>query len=176
MVHEKISIGDVAEVPVYAQKWAYLNNRLGRTLNEFIASGSALSGAGVAAYAGAGAYKLLCTLVPNFAKFVPEWKWMGYGSQSAMDAGVYDEDEDHSPTFPEIVTAFETVIRVNRFDLVKELRHLVDPQTADLIRKKIRVDVATAISESSPESPSPSGASAPTSSSTTRRTRKPKKD
>ena len=175
-MHEKITIGGVADVPVYAQKWAYLNNRLGRTLNDFVASGSALSGAGVAAYAGAGAYKLLCTLVPNFSKFVPEYKWMGFGSQSAMDADVYDEQQDDSPTFPEIVTAFETVIRVNRFDLVKELRHLVDPQTADLIRKKIKVEVATAISESSQELPSPSGGSAPTSSSTTRRTKKPKKD
>jgi hypothetical protein len=81
-----------------------------------------------------------------------------------MDAGDYDEEADRSPTLPEIRTAFEVASKVNAFDVLKHIWGVFDPS---LLRGIVNEQVAEAISQTSPSSPSVNGTSASTSSGTT---------
>jgi hypothetical protein len=162
--HPKIQLGQ-HEVPVYPQRHAYLTNRLGRFVDVL---GSSWDGAGgvddVVRLLGGSVYDVLCALIPNLGNKMPEYEFRGFGSREAMDEGVYDEREDKSPTLPEIIVAFETAARVNRFDVFKALKGLVDPK---LLRAELSLKVSEALSTGSPSSPGTSGESNPNGSGTT---------
>lgn len=161
MSASEITLGEHT-VPVYAQRHAYLQNRLGRFIDRLLEQG--VDGGSVLDVAQHSAYELLCVLIPNLDKRLPEWEFKGYGSREAMDAGEYDDKADRSPTVPEIREAFVVAARVNAFDALKVLGTILDPQ---LLRGVVTAQVAQAISPTSPTSLSANGASASTSSMTT---------
>jgi hypothetical protein len=125
--HPEITLGQHS-IPCYPQKHAYITNRVGRFGDALVDGLDASDLGGVIDALGAKAYELLCALIPNLGKRIPEYEFRGYASKEAMDAGEYDEAQDNSPTFPEIINAFETAVRVNRFDVLGALKGLVDPK------------------------------------------------
>jgi hypothetical protein len=150
------------EVPVVAQPWAKLVNRLGRFIPGLAESGNvSADGAGMARFFGENAYEALCILIPRLKKVMPEWEFRGYESQQAFDAGE-DPESDSAPTFPQIGEAFEVAIDVNGQHFFEHIKKLVDPT---LLRSLVNSKVAEAISGSLPTSPSTSGGQDSTSSS-----------
>lgn len=158
----EITLGEHT-IPVYAQRHAYLINRLGRVLADLQETAGNIETADVLAYVQAHAYELLCALMPNLDKRLPEYEFRGYGSREAMDAGEYDEQADRSPTLPEIREALTRASEVNGFDVFVHLKGLVDPK---LLRGWVSAQLAEAISPTLPSSPSANGESASTSSMT----------
>lgn len=57
-------------------------------------------------------HRVLSILIPAVADRIPLWKWEGYGSQEAKDAGEYVESVDMSPTTDDIALAFQTALMV----------------------------------------------------------------
>lgn len=161
----------VHEIPCYPQRHAYLENRVGK-FGDLLVDGLQVDGtpsvSAVLASAGSRAYELLCALIPNLAKRIPEYEFRGFGSREAYEDGDYDEAKDRSPSFAQIVAAFETAIKVNRFDVFTALKAVVDP-------KAIRVRVSEWILDSDGllSSPGTSGASPQSDSGTTDRTPAP---
>jgi hypothetical protein len=160
-------------VPVYAQRHAYLTNRLGRFLSELQDTAGDLQADQLLAYVQERSYELLCALLPGLEKRIPEYEYRGFGSREAMDNGDYDEQADRSPTLPEIRHALTEASRVNGFDVLLHLKALVDPQ---LVRSWLSAQVAEAILQNSPSSPSANGVSASTSSTTPPPTQTPNAD
>jgi hypothetical protein len=150
-------------LPVYAQRHAYLTNRLARFLGDLQASAETETD-DVLGLVQERSYELLCVVIPALEKRIPEYEYRGYGSREAMDQGDYDEQADKSPTVPEIRNAFEVAIKVNGFDVFVHLKGLIDPK---LVRAWLTSKLAEALSETSPSLPSANGASGSTSSGTT---------
>jgi hypothetical protein len=159
----EVTLGDHTS-PVYAQRHAYLLNRLGRYVDELLESVTDLDTTGLPAALQTHAYGLLAALIPSFAKRVPEYEFKGYADRAAMDAEAYDPEADRSPTLPEIREAFAVASRVNGFDILTHLGKVLDPS---LLRGVVNAQVAEAISQTSPTSPSANGTSGLTSSGTT---------
>lgn len=159
----EVRLGDVV-VPVYAQRHAYLANRLGRTFQAFVESGEQLATENFLSFLGGQTYEVLSALIPALGSRMPKHVFAGFGSPEAMDAGEYDPGQDRSPSFPEMVEAFECVWRVNRFDVVGKLGSIVDPT---LLRAAVRAQMAERLSTTSQSSPPMSGGSDRTSSGTT---------
>lgn len=158
-------------LPVYAQRHAYLQNRLGRFIDGLVDDG--VEAGNVLDAVQNSAYELLVVLIPNLDKRVPEWEFKGYGSREALEQGDYDEQVDKSPTVPEIRQAFEVAAKVNSFDVLKAVWKVVDPQ---LLRGLVTAQIAEAISPTLPISPSENGASTSTPSTTTGPTSTPNED
>lgn len=162
--YPQITLGD-HEIPAYPQKHAYLTNRVGKFVDQLAADAADFGTVSdVIGLLGDSAYDVLCALIPNLSKRMPRYEFAGYGSQDAYEVKDYDPELDKSPTFPEIVGAFETAIAVNRFDVFKALSGLVDPK---MLRTDISLWISEQISSGSLSSPGTSGESQPTSSGTT---------
>jgi hypothetical protein len=162
MAPVEVTLGEHT-VPVYAQRHAYLINRLTRFMTDLQTSAGDLEADRLATYVQERSYELLCALMPGLEKRVPEYEYRGYGSREAMDTGDYDPEADRSPTVPEIRTALTEASRINGFDVLLHLKALVDPQ---LVRAWVSAQIAEQISPSSPSSPSANGGSGSTSSTT----------
>ena len=159
---ESITLGGV-ELAVLPQRHAYLSNRLGPAIQHAVERGEGLTSDKLMEFAGDGVYDVLCALIPQLAKRMPRWQFLGYGSQTDLDAGEYVEESDESPTLPEIREAFVVAARVNCIDeLGKLLGKVIDPQLM-----RAQVNLALANSLASPNSPTLSGGSESTSSGTT---------
>lgn len=164
--HPEITLGETT-IACYPQRHAYLTNRIGKFVDQLAGGAAGIEGtADIVGLLGDSAYDVLCALIPNLSKRLPRYEFAGYGSQDAYDAKDYDPELDKSPTFPEIVEAFETAIAVNRFDVFKALKGLVDPK---MLKADVSLWISEQISGSSPSSPGTSGESQPTSSGTTDR-------
>ncbi len=118
-------------------------------------------GAAVLALGRERAYDLLCIVVPQVSKRMPRWEFAGYASAEAMAAGEYDDDADKSPTWPEIINAFETAKRVNHFDFIDGIKKLakglyekVDPTLVGQWVNLLAAEMATAL-PTSLSSPAP---------------------
>lgn len=141
---EKITLG-AHDVDVYPQRHAYLTNRLGGYVDRLAGSDLDISDAkGVFDLLGGESYDLLAVLLPQYAKRCPKYEYLGYGSEAAYEAGEYDENEDKSPTFEEIINAFEVSARVQRFDTLKILSKVFDPK---LLRAWVNERMATALTQ-----------------------------
>ena len=156
----EVALGDVV-VPVYPQRIAYLENRLGKTVREFVEAGG-IDTADFARWLGSRTYSVLAALIPSLPSRMPEHVFRGYPSPEAYAEGSYDPEADRSPTFPEVVDAFNMAIRVNRFDLLGNLKSLVDPT---VLRRMLNAEMATRYTSSRSSAPPP-GASDPSSSTT----------
>jgi hypothetical protein len=161
----KVTLGQ-HELTTYPQRHAYLANRLGKFFDRFseIANQDVEAREAFFRLIQGHAYDLLCVFIPQLAKRMPRYEFEGFGSQQALDAGDYDEDQDTSPTFPEIVAAFEQALELNRLDLFKHVLGWVDPK---LLRATLNAKVAEQVSRTSQSSPSASTGSAPSTSSGT---------
>lgn len=167
-----VSIGTYSYT-VVPQRIGRLRKRLGRALSDL----ESLSGDTLVDFVGESlgrAHDVLKVFIPDL---MPVYEFCGYRSQEAMDADE-DEEGEYGPTLPEIINAFEAVMRVNRLDLLGHLRSVVSPE---LIRAFISSRVAETIRQaetsrtsssastpSTPGPPSPStstGMTAPTSES-----------
>lgn len=162
MTPVEVTLGEHT-IPVYAQRHAYLINRLGRFMHELQDSAGGIEAGNLLAYAQERSYELLCALMPNLDKRLPEYEFRGYASRDAMTAGDYDEQMDRSPTLPEIRHALTTASEINGFDVLLHLKALIDPK---LVQSWVSAQVAEAILVSSPSSPSANGGSDSTSSGT----------
>jgi hypothetical protein len=128
---------------VYPQKIGYLENRLGKSVETLLTQGIEGTEDVVSALGGA-AYNVLRVFIP---RLMEEHEFRGYRSAAALEAGDYDPEADASPSFPQIVGAFETVTRVNRFDLFSHLGKLVGPQ----MREALTALVVARMTEPEPE-------------------------
>lgn len=114
------------------------------------------------------AHRLLSVFVPDL---MPVWTFCGFGDEASWAADDYDEARDAGPTLPQIVYAFETVLEVNRLDLLGHLKNVLSPEliraliqerALDLVRAQVAEESAT---PSSPTSSSTPGPDAPSTSS-----------
>ncbi len=159
---DRITLGS-AEVDVFPQRHAYLTNRLGPVIQGVLERGDSVTPDNLIGIAGDGVYDVLCALIPQLSKRVPRWEFLGYGSADALAAGAYVEEDDHSPTLPEIREAFSVGMRVNGIDgLVSLLGKVIDPR---LIRAEVNSALVTSLE--SRKSPLTSGGSESTSSGAT---------
>jgi hypothetical protein len=159
----KVQLGN-HELDVYAQRHAYLANKLGKFVSALAETGSEITSDKILSFGQERVYELLCVVIPQLGKRMPEYEFLGYASKEAQTAGEYDPEQDKSPTVPEIHDALVAVGRVNRFDILKHLGKVFDP---DLVRAAVNQQVAAQVLKTSPSSPSTNGDSAPTSSGTT---------
>lgn len=164
---DQIKLGNHEEIPVYAQRWAYLANRTSKEVMDILSQAEVVGAEGELSFsmvdwAGSSTYGLLNSLVPTVGKRMPEYEWHGYISKEAWDNQEYDPDNDPSPTIPEIIEAFNVAIRVNRFDLVSVLKNIIDPKE---LRGPITKRIASAISRGSLNSQQANGESELTNSS-----------
>jgi hypothetical protein len=169
-------------VPVYPQRQAYIVNRVAKFYDKIVGlvqqfdGGSfdieKLDGATVLSALGEKRYDALCTLIPNLRDKYPLWKYLGYSSESAWREGLYDEDADRSPTFPEEFAAFKAAFEANGGEkFVSVLKAVVDPK---IIRAELSALMSEAfeaardrLSTASPNSLGESGGSAPSDSGAT---------
>ena len=161
----EVTLGDHT-LPVYAQRHAYLANRLGRFIDSLLEGMQEIDAAGLLNTLQEQSYELLCVLIPNLEKRCPEYEFRGFSSREALEAGDYDEHADKSPTLPEIREAFTVAARVNAFDVLAHLKGIIDPS---LLRGVVNAQLAEAISGSPSlqNSRSANGTSDSTSSGTT---------
>jgi hypothetical protein len=173
MTPTKIRLGE-HEVDVFAQRHAYLENKLGKWFAALAESSQQnLDVNNLLAFLGGQTYDVLVVMIPTLGRRMPRWEFDGYGSQEAWEAKDYDEQLDKSPTVPEIVNAFEVAIQVNRFNVFGALTKIVDPR---MLRALVNERLAATISQKSQSSLPPSGESDPTSSGTTPPTSTPDAD
>lgn len=163
---DKVTLGD-HEIEVYPQRHAYITNKVTKVLTKVMEQGGDIAEAGdLAAFLGDSAYAMLTAMLPAYGKRCPEYEFKGFVSKEAMDAGDYDEDNDKSPTFPEQIAAFEVIARVNRFDILKVVKNVIDPKAVKaVISLKVAqwMESGGSLTELSPMG----GSAASTSSSTT---------
>ncbi len=152
------------ELTVYAQRHAYLQNRLGKLVAGLMERGQGLDTDGLLGFVGDSAYDVLCALIPAVQTRIPRYEFAGYVSQEAMDADEYDPEADRSPTVPEIREAVRVAIDVNGLDVLGKLGSIVDPT---LLRAELNVRLVEAMSSGSANSRAENGESASTSSSAT---------
>lgn len=99
--------------------------------------GADLSDAGaVVAVLGDQAHAFLRIFIPDL---MPAWKFEGFASQGAKDAGEVDEQaEEKAPTFPQVLEAVEAIFRVNGGERLKQIvGKLLGETAADLMRRRM---------------------------------------
>jgi len=125
---ETIKLGE-HEVEVYPQRHAYITNKVGKVIAQVIADGGDINDAqDIVGFLGGGTYAMLAAMCPNYGKRCPEYEFMGFKDKESYERGDYDEKFDKSPDYPEQVAAFEVLARVNRFDVLKVVQHIIDPK------------------------------------------------
>lgn len=152
------------------QRIGYLLNRLGPQLQEVLEA--EIDGVDGPAMLGAKAHGVLAVFIPDL---MPLHEFLGYGSEAAMLAKEYVEENDKSPDPLEVEAAFEAASKANGGEVLAHLKALLGP---DLTQKAVAFLVArgseltrggstSPTPEPSPTSPPTSGESGPTSSGTT---------
>lgn len=162
-------------LPVYEQKWRRVINRLGAVLDttrltalRAAAGDNALTGAAVIEIVGDRLYYVLCTFIPALPEWLPEHEFNGYASPQAYEQDRYDDAEDKSPTFPQFLDAFDTIVEVNGG------KRFLDMLGKVLAWDKIKTSLSNKVSEwieasstPQPSLPGTSTESGPTSSTPT---------
>ena len=157
------------EYPIVPQRIGYLRSKLGVALGNLDQLG--LEGENIVDVLGDRAYGVLKVFVPGL---MPEWEFMGFATQEAMDGNDYDEQYDKSPSLKEIKTAFLAAAEVNEIDLLKHLGKLIGPEVIRGYIAGVLVDnldtrrktTSDSASSSAPTTPTPStmsGTTLPTS-------------
>ena len=156
-----VSLGEQT-FTVYPQRFGRIKKNLG---HEF-ASITDLAFESLADFIGQGmerAHRVLQVFIPDL---MPLHEFCGYATVEAYEDPEAEEDDDVGPTFPEVVAAFDTVMKVNRFDLFKQLGNVVSPE---LIRAYLNQQVAESLSrtQTSESSSATSGLATPSMTSGT---------
>jgi hypothetical protein len=165
----KVILGE-HELDVYPQRHAYLANKLGKFISELAETGGDITTENILSFGQQRIYELLCVVIPQLGKRMPLYEFLGYPSNEALQAGEYDVAQDKSPTVPEIHDALAVVGRVNRFDILKHLAKVFDP---NLVRAAINQQVAAQVLKTSQNLPSTNGDSDPMISGTSAQTSTP---
>jgi len=138
---------------VVPQRVGRLKKRLGRALGDL----ESLAGDSLIGFIDSSlerAHGVLKVFIPDL---MPVHEFCGYRSEEAY---LNDEDEEgeYGPTVPDIINAFEVVMRVNRLDLLGHLRSVVSPE---LIRAYISQTVADTLRSGGTTTDSASSSSTP---------------
>lgn len=166
MKAQKITLG-AHEYTVRPQKVGYLIHHLGPDLQTALTAEFDRDNAGEVL--GAKARDILAVFIPDL---MPTWEFIGYASESAFEAGLYDEDADRSPEPLQIKAAFKTASTVNGGEVFAHLKAAVGPKLWEAGRTFLAAKLTeeggplSKISTSSPTSPSTNGGSDSTSSTT----------
>jgi hypothetical protein len=159
---QTVHLGD-SDFLIVAQRHAYLRRRLSAVIDSL--TGSEVEGAGgIMELVGSRMYEVLAAFIPNF---MPRWKYEGFASQGAMEAGEYDEAHDASPTFEEQFNAISVALEVNGLNRLRALGNVVSPELIRALIAEQIANVATARSQSGSSSQSANGAPPLTTSSPT---------
>jgi hypothetical protein len=124
---------------IYPQRHAYLTHKLGNALAD-LQDAEALGAEGIEDFVsvlGTRAYGLLRVFIPAL---MPEYEFRGFATEEAMADDAYDEQYDRSPTFAQIVEAFQLGLKVNRLDLLKNLGKVVNAELMQAYVTKFMVD------------------------------------
>ena len=165
----EVTLGGV-QVPVIPQRHAYLEHRIGPTVQAAIEGGEGIDPKSFLKWIGDDAYEVLAVLIPTLPTLIPQYQFRGYATQAAFDAGDFDEDAVNAiagcPSLPEIQEAYAVAMRVNGIEKLVELgKAVAGPEGLRYLRATMLSGLATSLS--SPTSASPSGESDSTSSGTT---------
>ncbi len=115
---------------------------------------SAPARSGFGEIAGPG-YDILRVFIPDL---MPEHEFRGFASEEAMAAGVRDRGAARlTPTVPQIAGAFETIVRVNRLDVVKHLGKIISPTLLQTFLKQAVGEQVSQLFSSSLQAPGASG-------------------
>lgn len=112
------------EIPAHPQKVGYLKHRV---LQTWAQAQKSLGDLQITS-ADKATYSLLCLLSPKIPEYVEEYRFLGFASVEAMEAGDYRPEDDNSSTIPEIASAFRVACEVSGLDLIAQLKGLVNPQ------------------------------------------------
>jgi len=151
-----VSLGDYTHT-VVPQRIGRLKKRLGRAMGDL----QNLNAGSLEAFVDEGlerAHAILAVFIPDL---MPLYEFCGYRSQAAMEDDADDDEGEYGPTLPDIVAAFEVVMRVNRLDLLGHLRSVISPT---LMRAYVSEAIADSLRASDPlgrTSSSPSTSSTP---------------
>lgn len=141
--HPHVQLG-AHSLPVYGQPWKRIVKRLARVMDTARDAVDPDAGFDAEAFVGGlgdKLYETLTTFIPNLPEFLPEHEFNGYTSPQAWKEDRYDESNDPSPTFPQFITAFETVVDVNGGKkLIEYLGKVFDP-------KMLRAEASLFLSE-----------------------------
>lgn len=79
------------------------------------------------------AYQVLKLFMPDDPRdpencLMPEFKFMGFGTQAAYEAGEYEREADEGPTIPEIADAIAACMALNGGKVADYLKVLVAPE------------------------------------------------
>lgn len=171
--HPHIALGDKS-LPVYAQPFRRIVKRLGSVMDALRDSTDDAQGFDTEQFVGSlgdKLYETLVTFVPKLPEFLPEFEFNGYASPVAMKEDNYDEDNDPSPTLPQFIDAFDTIIEVNggkRF--LDMLGKVFDPKMLKAEMSLALSELREGLSTGSQNSSTTSTESLPSVSTTTART------
>lgn len=147
----EVKIGDETYT-VVPQRLGRLKKHLGR---EFSTLADIEIDGGLGGFVNASlerAHRILKVMIPDL---MPAWEFCGYRSQEAMENDEFlDDGKEYGPTLPDVIGAFEAVMRVNRLDLFKHLGKYLDEDLVKAYVNKALVDsLATTTSPSSSSTP-----------------------
>lgn len=148
---ERVQLGQ-HELPVVPQKHARLKfgaKRLGfNSVEDYFVALVIPSG-------GAERYELLSLAIPALSEKMPRHEWEGFASEAAMDRGEdgYDEDNDPSPDYDQIVAAGHKVIEVNGVGRLGKIVGLLQTMTSLAQQESPESENSTATALASPGSP-----------------------
>lgn len=188
----KVQLAD-HEYVLEPQPYAYLRFELKRFVSEL--TDLDVEATDILGLIGGNAYKLLAILIPGF---MPRFEFEGYSSTDAYDADqppVLEDGADErereeyvdmmsewapkgpdarrsSPTNDQILSAIDRAAKVNRLDLVKQLKNIVDADFLSVILKRLMIEaVGNFLPNESPSSPL--STDSPTPSTTERPSEEP---
>lgn len=167
----EVKLGE-RSLPLVGQPWAAILHEFGAIYDRIREDGGELDtdhldAAGIVGFLGKYAYDALEVFIPKLSDYdMPRWRFLGYRSRDAMDAGDYSRADDKSPSFPQIIEAFEAAFATNGGQrLIGMLGKVIEPEI-------LRAETSLALSEwrerqsGSPNSPGTSGTSVTTTSGT----------
>jgi hypothetical protein len=158
--HPKVRIGNY-EYVVVPQKVGRIKRKLRAILGDLGEEGSLEENTSFVDVLSSRGYEILKALIPDL---MPKHEFEGYRSEQAMIEDDYAEEFDHSPTFAEIVNAFEVAMKVSRYDIFKSLGKLI---SSDLISAVVNQAAADLAIRSLPSSSATSTGTTSTTSGTT---------
>jgi hypothetical protein len=132
-----VELGD-HRYTVVPQRIGKITHQLGDALA--LLAGDEDQAGGIVEQLGGQAHSVLSVFI---AGLMPRHEFLGFGSAQALADDAYDDAQDRSPDFDQIVETFQAVMKVNRLDLVKHLEKLVGADFFQAAARKVIADALT---------------------------------
>jgi hypothetical protein len=158
-----VELGD-HRYTVVPQRIGKITHQLGDALA--LLAGDEEAAGGIVEQLGGQAHSVLGVFIPGL---MPRHEFLGFASDLALADDEYDDAQDRSPDFDQIVETFQAVMKVNRLDLVKHVEKLVGADFFQAAARKLIADALTGEDEedsTSTDSQSSSQAATPPTTST----------